>query len=69
MDHWTADGRTLRLRLDVQLDCEPICGRLYTIEGEEEQFVGWLGFVDALRNMQELREQADDDANEEPGRA
>jgi hypothetical protein len=67
VDHSTADGRTLRLRLDVQLDCEPICGRLYTDEGEEEQFVGWLGFVDALRNMQELREH--DDTNEEAGPA
>jgi len=38
----------------VQLDREPIGGRLRTERGAEERFVGWLGFVDALKRLQEI---------------
>jgi hypothetical protein len=44
-------GRTLSVRLDVQLDAQPITGRLRTDGGEDEQFVGWLGFIDTLRRL------------------
>jgi hypothetical protein len=47
--------RTLSLRLEVQLDRQPIGGRLHTDWGAEETFVGWLGFVDALRRLRDLR--------------
>jgi hypothetical protein len=46
--------RTLCLRLEVQLDRQPIGGRLRTDWGAEETFVGWLGFVDALRRLRDL---------------
>jgi hypothetical protein len=45
------EGRTLRLQLELQLDRQPISGRLCTPEGAEEQFEGWLGFADALRRL------------------
>jgi hypothetical protein len=44
-------GRTLSVRLDVQLDAQPITGRLRTDGGEDEPFVGWLGFIDTLRRL------------------
>jgi hypothetical protein len=48
----TADqGRVLSVRLDVHLDAQPITGRLRTEQGEDEQFVGWLGFIDTLRRL------------------
>jgi hypothetical protein len=54
------EERTLSLRLDVQLDRQPIGGRLRTDWGAEETFVGWLGFVDALRRLHDLRGPAPD---------
>jgi len=44
-------GRTLSVRLDVQLDAQPITGRLRTDGGADEQFIGWLGFIDTLRRL------------------
>jgi hypothetical protein len=54
------EERTLSLRLEVQLDRQPIGGRLRTDWGAEETFVGWLGFVDALRRLHDLRGPAPD---------
>jgi hypothetical protein len=48
-----AEDRVLRVQLDVHLDRRPITGRLRTPHGAEEPFVGWLGFVDALKRVQE----------------
>ena len=45
------EGRMLSVRLDVHLDRQPITGRLRTDQGEDEQFVGWLGFIDTLRRL------------------
>jgi hypothetical protein len=53
------EANVLRLQLELRLDCEPISGRLRTEWGAEEPFVGWLGFVDALRRLQEEDEGAD----------
>jgi hypothetical protein len=39
----------LSVRLDVHLDRQPITGRLRTDWGNDERFVGWLGFIDTLR--------------------
>ena len=50
----TDEGRPLSVRLDLDLDREPIGGRLRTERGADERFVGWLGFVDALRRLHEL---------------
>jgi hypothetical protein len=53
MDERTgADERVLRLHLELHLDHEPITGRLWTEEGTEKRFVGWLGFADALHRLQ-----------------
>jgi hypothetical protein len=56
----------LRLQLELHLDREPISGRLRTRSGAEERFVGWLGFVDALRRLQLRDEGAADPAVEPP---
>jgi hypothetical protein len=55
MDHGsTADEEdVLSVELDVLLDRQPVQGRLRTPTGAEEPFVGWLGFVDALRRVHE----------------
>jgi hypothetical protein len=61
------DDRTLRLRLDVQLDRQPITGRLRTDGGAEETFVGWLGFADALRRLHERAAATPDRSDDPPG--
>jgi len=48
----------LRVQLDLDLDRQPISGRLRTQWGADERFEGWLGFVDALRRLQELRKES-----------
>lgn len=65
------EDRALSAQLDLQLDRQPISGRLRTEWGADKQFVGWLGFVDALNRLQEQREQlADPRANQRaPGDA
>ncbi len=47
------EAPALRVQLDLHLDRDPICGRLRTECGADERFVGWLGFVDALKRLQE----------------
>jgi hypothetical protein len=54
------DANVLRLQLELRLDREPISGLLRTPSGAEEQFVGWLGFVDALRRLQQRDDGAAD---------
>ena len=49
------EDNPLRVRLDVHLDHEPISGRLSTEQGSDEQFVGWLGFVEALRRLSDAQ--------------
>ena len=60
------EERVVSVRLDVCLDRQPITGRLRTERGADEQFVGWLGFVDALKRLHELEGQS---ANAEQPRA
>jgi hypothetical protein len=60
----TARDRALRVQLEVELDREPISGRLRPERGAEEPFVGWLGFVEALRRLDDAaneRSSEDDD--------
>ncbi|MGH9214275.1 MAG: hypothetical protein ACRD2C_26940 [Acidimicrobiales bacterium] len=54
------DGRMLSVQLDVQLDREPIRGRLRTPWGAEEPFEGWLGFAEALRRLHDLEPPRDE---------
>ena len=56
----TDEDRLLSVRLDLYLDRQPISGRLRTEWGADERFVGWLGFVDTLRRLQEQREPSAD---------
>jgi hypothetical protein len=51
----TNDGRPLSVQLDLRLDAEPISGRLRPEHGPDEHFVGWLGFVEALRRLSEAQ--------------
>jgi hypothetical protein len=60
------EADVLRLQLELHLDREPITGRLRTRWGAEERFVGWLGFVDALRRLQQRDERAADPTVEPP---
>jgi hypothetical protein len=45
----------LRVQLDLHLDDEPITGRLRTERGSDQEFVGWLGFVEALRRLSDAQ--------------
>jgi hypothetical protein len=56
----THEERPLSVLLDVYLDRQPISGRLRTEWGADEWFVGWLGFVDALKRLHERRAQSAD---------
>jgi hypothetical protein len=60
------EENVLRLQLELNLDREPISGCLRTGRGAEEPFVGWLGFVDALRRLQQEDEDAADPGPEPP---
>ena len=59
MDDETSAGQDypLRVQLDLDLDRQPISGRLRTQWGADERFEGWLGFVDALKRLQEQRKE------------
>jgi hypothetical protein len=48
----TDRDRVISVQLDLQLDREPIAGRLRTERGADERFVGWLGFAAALERLQ-----------------
>ena len=52
----TDRSRPLSVQLEVNLDRQPISGCLRPKRGAEEQFVGWLGFVDALKRLNEQEE-------------
>ena len=54
----------LRLQLELDLSREPIRGRLRSQRGAEERFVGWLGFIDALKRLQQQDEGSADPAAE-----
>jgi hypothetical protein len=47
----TGEDRALRVQLELHLNRQPIDGRLRPEGGEEEAFVGWLGFADALKRL------------------
>lgn len=47
------DEAVLGVHLEIRLDREPVSGRLRTEQGADEPFVGWLGFVDALKRLQD----------------
>jgi uncharacterized protein YbjT (DUF2867 family) len=46
-------GDVISVQLDVHLDRQPVIGRLRSAQGADERFVGWLGFVDALKRVAE----------------
>lgn len=50
----TDDTEPLSVQLDLYLEREPIRGRLRT-EHAEESFVGWLGFIEALRRLSDAQ--------------
>jgi hypothetical protein len=52
-DDRSHEDRRLRVQLEVDLDRQPVCGRLRPERGADETFVGWLGFVDALKRLQD----------------
>jgi hypothetical protein len=47
----------LRVRLELDLDHEPVRGLLRPERGPDQAFVGWLGFVDALKRLQDDRRE------------
>lgn len=56
------NDRPLSVRLDLYLDREPITGRVRTARGAEEGFVGWLGFLDAVKRLHEESETPCDES-------
>jgi hypothetical protein len=52
----SGEERTLSVRLDLQFAGAPTRGRLRTVGGAEEHFVGWLGFVEGLHELEVDRE-------------
>jgi hypothetical protein len=53
MDDAATGGTKLELTIQLQLEHgrEPVRGVLRIEDGTEERFVGWLGFVDALKRL------------------
>lgn len=56
------EDRTLSVQLDLDLDRQPVSGRLRVEWGADERFVGWLGFVDVLKRLQEQQAPSADRA-------
>jgi hypothetical protein len=54
----TDKDRTLRVQLELNVDRQPISGRLRTERGEDERFEGWLGFVEALERLHPNHEES-----------
>jgi hypothetical protein len=54
------DDAPLRLQLDLHLGREPISGRLRGERGADHEFVGWLGFVEALRRLSDAQTERKD---------
>jgi len=52
--------RELTVQLLLELGREPVRGLLRVEDGTEERFVGWLGFVDALKRLRETADPARD---------
>jgi hypothetical protein len=50
--------RALNLQLELHLDREPVCGWLRNERGAEEPFVGWLGFLEKLRRLNDAEERS-----------
>jgi hypothetical protein len=63
----TDKDRVLRVQLELDLDSQPVTGLLRSERGADEAFVGWLGFVDALKRLHEPGDAASTD-REESGR-
>lgn len=62
----TGEGRELSVQLDINLDRLPVTGRLRSPGGADERFVGWLGFVDALRRVHALTEPPAEASDKRP---
>jgi hypothetical protein len=56
MDYDDSD-RPLTVELELYLDREPVSGRLRTGGGAEEEFLGWLGFLEKLRRLNDAEEE------------
>jgi len=67
MDDAATEGRKLELTVQLQLELgrEPVRGLLRMEDGAEERFVGWLGFVEALKRLREA-DPAPGSEREEP---
>jgi hypothetical protein len=50
-DGYVDDECGFRVQLELNLDCQPISGQLRPERGGVEPFVGWLGFVEALKRL------------------
>jgi hypothetical protein len=57
----TDDDRVVRVQLELDLDSQPVTGLLRSDRGADEAFVGWLGFVDALKRLHEPGDAASRD--------
>jgi hypothetical protein len=57
----TDEDRVLRVQLELDLDSQPVTGLLRSDRGADEAFVGWLGFVDALKRLHEPGDAASRD--------
>jgi hypothetical protein len=57
----TDEDRVLRVQLELDLDSQPVTGLLRSDRGADEEFVGWLGFVDALKRLHEPGDAASRD--------
>jgi hypothetical protein len=51
------ERRRLRVQLELDLEHEPVRGLLRPERGDDQTFVGWLGFVDALKRLQDDRRE------------
>jgi hypothetical protein len=47
----TGEDRALHVQLELHLDRQPVTGRLRPERGAAEPFVGWLGFVETLKRL------------------
>ncbi|MDX6585831.1 MAG: hypothetical protein QOI31_304 [Solirubrobacterales bacterium] len=52
----TPNGDRISLRLELDKGSEPLSGRLYTADGTDEEFSGWLALAAAIERVVHIEE-------------
>jgi hypothetical protein len=58
------DRRTVRVELDIDVDCEPIEGRLTAGAASAREFIGWIALVHEIEGARDAAKAERTNAND-----